>query len=118
MSGGVRSIAPPSPVARAARAWGVDARVIDGGGDARVEGPAVSLPAVVDERPVAGITRAQKLARLIAELAIEQGLDAGLEVVELALMGLSVLPEQADARVELRAMSEQVDVFAERWGHR
>ena len=117
MSGGVSSIAPPSPVARAARAWGVDARVIEGGGDARVEGPAVSLPAV-EEAPVAGLTRAQKLARMVAELAIEQGLDAGLEVIEHALMGLSVLPEHADARAELRELSERIDVFAERWGHR
>lgn len=118
MSGGVSTIAPPSPVARAAQAWGVDARVIDGGGDARVEEPAVSLPAVVDEAPFVALTRAQKLASLIAELAIEQGIDAGLEAIELALMGLSVLPEQADARAELRELSERIDVFAVKWGLR
>lgn len=78
----------------------------------------VSLGAVASETPRAPLGRRHKLAMELASLAAEEGLDAAFEAIERGLMGMSVLPDDADVREDLRELSESIDIAAERLGLR
>lgn len=103
---------------RAANAWSVaPSKVIvcDRGNEPSTA--AVSLDAPAAE-PANDRARARALATAIVTLAAEEGLDAAFEAIERGLMGMSVLPDDARARADLRGLSELMDIAAVRLGLR
>ena len=103
--------------ARAANAWRVaPSNVIVREGD--VSTGAVTLGAPTTKPELDDRRRAKALATAIVTLAAEDGLDAAFEAIERGLMGMSVLPDDARAREDLRGLSELMDVAAERLGLR